>query len=82
MSVKSCGAVNHVLPFGILGDIGNPELVRASSTKVVINEMASGSKVGFPAILAFGGKAADSIASHDFVCDILEIPKINMTQFY
>lgn len=65
MSIKNCGAVNLAFSSGMLGDIGNPELIGAGSTKVTIDEVASGSNVGFLPILAFGGKTVDSIAGHD-----------------
>ncbi len=59
------GAVEPALTSGMLGDIGDSELVGSGSAKVAIDEIASRGCVGLPPVLAFGGKTVDSIAGHD-----------------
>jgi hypothetical protein len=54
-------------PSGVLGNIGNSELVGSGSTKVALNEVDSGSYVGFIPILALAWKTAESITGHDFL---------------
>lgn len=56
MSVKDASAVELALPSGMLGNVGNPELIGSSSTKVAIDKIASGSNVGFFRYLRLVGR--------------------------